>query len=128
MRLPKVGLNVFFALCLAIICLAAAGSIEKITGIKSDRFLSDSSLIWFAIGGFVLGLLSAVYILKRLSSRTVGMASIALGTLAFIAIAILIYLYVIKSDQQENEKGSASKEISGLIYKQTASLSKAISC
>lgn len=96
MKAPKAGLALFFALTLAVIFLAAAGSLEEIIGIRSDDFLSNTTIIWYAVGGFTTGLAAGILTLRRLSRRTLNLASIGLGSLGFIAVAVLIYLYTVK--------------------------------
>jgi hypothetical protein len=95
MKSSKIALSIFFALALAVVCLVAAVSVDGLA-IGEHRF--DNMSAWYAIGGFVLGLISGVGILRYLSPRSLSISSLVLGSMAFIALAILFYFYY------ENEK------------------------
>ncbi len=87
MKILKVLLIFLFAGSLGVACLFVG---DSLTG----KTLTDSPYFhWYALAGFTLGLFTGIFILKRLSPRSLGFVSIALGSLAFVAIAVLFYLY-----------------------------------
>jgi hypothetical protein len=103
MKASKIALSVFFALALAVVCLVAAISVDGLT-VPGEGF--NDSTVWYAVGGFVMGLVAGVFILKYLSPKTLSISSIALGSLAFIALAILFYFYY-QGKKEEDNSGSA---------------------
>lgn len=87
MKIIKVLLTFLFAVSLGVICLFVGDTL-------SDKNLIDSPYFhWYALAGFLLGLFAGVFILKRLSRKSLGFVSIGLGSLAFVAMAVLFYLY-----------------------------------
>jgi peptidoglycan/LPS O-acetylase OafA/YrhL len=87
MKIAKVLLTFLFAVSLGVICVFVGDRL-------SDEKLIDSPYFhWYALAGFSLGLLAGIFILKRLSQRSLGAVSIGLGSLAFVAMAVLFYLY-----------------------------------
>jgi hypothetical protein len=87
MKIVKVLLAFLFAVSLGVICLFVGNTLTSKTVIDSPYFT------WYALGGFSLGLFAGVFILRRLSPKSLGFVSIGLGSLAFVAMAVLFYLY-----------------------------------
>jgi peptidoglycan/LPS O-acetylase OafA/YrhL len=106
-KTSKSTISVFFALLLAIIFLLAARYVGSITNAGSQQFAGIASIFWYALGGFVLGLGAGILILRHLSKRTLGIASIALGILAFIALASLFFFY----EENPEEKLPSSPKV-----------------
>ena len=87
MKTAKVLLTFLFAISLGMICVFVGDTVMNETLIDSPNFH------WYAIAGFSLGLFAGAFILKRLSQKSLAFVSIGLGSLAFIAMALLFYLY-----------------------------------
>lgn len=102
MKSSKIALSVFFALSLAVVCLIAAVSVDGLAMTPGNGLAQTS--IWYAVGGFGLGLIAGILILKYLSPRTLSISSLALGSLAFIALALLLYFYYQNKDADDAEK------------------------
>jgi hypothetical protein len=87
MKTAKVLLTFLFAVSLGVICVLVGDTLTNETLIDSPYFH------WYAIAGFSLGLFAGAFILKRLSQKSLAFVSIGLGSLAFVAVALLFYLY-----------------------------------
>ena len=87
MKTAKVLLTFLFAISLGVICVLVGDTLMNKTLIDSPYFH------WYAIAGFSLGLFAGAFILKRLSQKSLAFVSIGLGSLAFVAVALLFYLY-----------------------------------
>jgi hypothetical protein len=111
MKSSKIALSVFFALTLAVVCLVAAVSID---GLAMGENGFDETSVWFAVGGFALGLISGIIILKFLSPRTLSVSSLILGSLAFIAIAILFYFYY-QNQEREEKSNSTTPQVTSVL-------------
>ena len=98
MKASKIALSVFFALALAVVCLVAAVSVDGLA-LPENGF--GEYTVWYAVGGFALGLVAGIAILKYLSPRTLSISSLALGSLAFIALAILLYFYYQNKEDED---------------------------
>ena len=82
MKVTKIALSLLFSLSLGAACLIGASYLES----------QGSGQVWYAITGFALGLAAGIAVLRRVSPKNLGFVSIGLGSLIFIAAAILLYL------------------------------------